>query len=85
MELMWSAAALLLYGGGVRDDKMLQKLEALVGDVEVFETSTSQSGDFPRNVSRQHREEKILSAAELLSLEQGCALVLASKRRPMIA
>lgn len=85
MELMWSAAALLLYGGGVRDDKMLQKLEALVGDVEVFETSVSQSGDSPRNVSRQRREKKILSVAELSSLDQGRALVLASKRRPMIA
>lgn len=41
MELLWSAAAIVLYGGGVRDDKMLQKIEALVGDVEVFETSTT--------------------------------------------
>ena len=85
MELLWSAAAVVLYGGGVRDDKMLQKLEALVGDVEVFETSTSRSGEGPRTVSRNRRERKILTVAELASLDQGRALVLASKRRPLIA
>lgn len=85
MELMWSATAILLYGGGVRDDKMLQKLEALVGEAEVFETSTSRTGESPRSVSRQRRERKILTVADLASLEQGRALVLASKRRPMIA
>lgn len=85
MELMWSAAALVLYGGGVRDEKMLQKLEALVGDVEVFETSTSRTGESARTVSRNRRERKILTVAELAAMEQGRALVLASKRRPMIA
>lgn len=85
MELLWSAAAVVLYGGGVRDDKMLQKIEALVGDVEVFETSTSRSGEGPRTVSRNRRERKILTVAELASLDQGRALVLASKRRPLIA
>lgn len=85
MELLWSAAALVLYGGGVRDDKMLQKIEALVGDVEVFETSTSRTGDGSRTVSSNRRERKILTVAELASLDQGRALVLASKRRPMIA
>ena len=64
---------------------MLQKLEALVGDVEVFETSTSRSGEGPRTVSRNRRERKILTVAELASLDQGRALVLASKRRPLIA
>ena len=85
MELMWSAAALVLYGGGVRDEKMLQKLEALVGDVEVFETSTSRTGESARTVSRNRKERKILTVAELAAMEQGRALVLASKRRPMIA
>lgn len=85
MELLWSAAAIVLYGGGVRDDKMLQKIEALVGDVEVFETSTSRTGEGARTVSRNRREKKILTVAELASLDQGRALVLASKRRPLIA
>ncbi|WP_431638892.1 type IV secretory system conjugative DNA transfer family protein [Corynebacterium ulcerans] len=85
MELLWSATSILLYGGGVRDEKMLQKLESLIGEVEIFETSTSRTGEGPRNVSRQRREKKILTVAELASLEQGRALVLATKRRPMIA
>lgn len=85
MELMWSAAAIVLYGGGVRDEKMLQKLEALVGEVEIFETSTSRTGESARTVSHNRRERKILTVAELSAMEQGRALVLASKRRPMIA
>jgi len=85
MELLWSAAAIVLYGGGVRDDKMLQKIEALVGEVEVFETSTSRTGEGARTVTRNRREKKILTVAELASLDQGRALVLASKRRPLIA
>ncbi|MHA2788322.1 type IV secretory system conjugative DNA transfer family protein [Corynebacterium sp. S7] len=85
MELLWSAAAVVLYGGGVRDDKMLQKIEALVGDVEVFETSTSRTGEGARTVTRNRREKKILTVAELASLDQGRALVLASRRRPLIA
>ncbi|WP_115686493.1 type IV secretory system conjugative DNA transfer family protein [Corynebacterium senegalense] len=85
MELLWSAAAIVLYGGGVRDDKMLQKIEALVGDVEVFETSTSRAGEGARTVTRNRRERKILTVAELASLDQGRALVLASRRRPLIA
>lgn len=85
MELLWSAAAIVLYGGGVRDEKMLQKIEALVGDVEVFETSTSRAGESARTVSRNRKEKKILTVAELASLDQGRALVLASKRRPLIA
>lgn len=85
MEAMWSAASILLYGGGVRDDKMLQKLESLIGEVEVFESSTSRTGDGPRSVSTQRREKKILTVSELASLQQWRALVLASKRRPMVA
>lgn len=85
MEAMWSAASILLYGGGVRDDKMLQKLESLIGEVEIFETSTSRTGDGPRSVSTQRREKKILTVAELASLQQWRALVLASKRRPLVA
>lgn len=85
MEAMWSAASILLYGGGVRDDKMLQKLESLIGEVEVFESSTSRTGDGPRSVSTQRREKKILTVSELASLQQWRAVVLASKRRPMVA
>lgn len=85
MELMWSAAAIMLYGGGVRDEKMLQKLEALIGEATVSERSTSRSGEGERSISTSTREKKILTVAELSSLEQGRALVFASKRRPMVA
>jgi len=84
MESLWSAAAILMYGGGVRDEKMLSKLEALIGEYEKWETSVSSSKD-SRSVSKQTREKKILTVAELSSLGDNRAVVFAAKRRPVIA
>ena len=84
MEALWSASAILMYGGGVRDERMLQKLEALIGDAEEQTRSVSRSAD-GRSVSQSVREKKILTVAELASLEAGRAVVFASKRRPIIA
>ena len=84
MEALWSAATILLYGGGVRDQQMLTKLEALVGEYEEWEKSVSHSGE-NRTVSHQTREKKILTVSELASLGHGRALVFASKRRPLVA
>lgn len=84
MEALWSASAILLYGGGVRDEKMLQKMELLIGEAEEQTRSVSLSKD-SRSVSTSLHEKKILTAAELASLEAGRAVVFASKRRPLIA
>lgn len=85
MEALWSASAILMYGGGVRDEKMLNKLESLLGDYEEWTTSVSRGGDGNRSVSKQKREKKILTVAELASLGGGKAVVFASQRRPIIA
>lgn len=84
MEALWSASAVLMYGGGVRDDRMLHKLEALIGDYEESTRSVSRSAD-GRSTSDSVREKKILTVAELASVEAGRALVFASKRRPIVA
>ncbi|APT84237.1 type IV secretory system conjugative DNA transfer family protein [Corynebacterium aquilae] len=84
MEALWSASAILLYGGGVRDEKMLQKMEALIGDFEEWTESVSISQG-NRSVSRSTREKKILTVAELASLGDNRAVVFAAKRRPLIA
>lgn len=84
MESLWSAAAILLYGGGVRDEKMLAKLESLIGDYEEWTTSVSNSKD-SRSVSKQTREKKILTVSELASLGDNRAVVFAAKRRPIVA
>lgn len=59
MEMLWSAAAVLMYGGGVRDEHMLQKLEALIGDYEERQVSVSRSRE-GRSTSTQVREKKNL-------------------------
>lgn len=80
MESLWSAASVLLYGGGVRDQDMLQKLELLIGDYEELSKSVSRSADGGRSTSVQAREKKILNAAELAALPYGQGLAFTGRR-----
>ena len=84
MEALWSASNITLYGGGVRDDKLLTKMEALIGEAAEKEKSVSSSKD-GRSTSTSDRERKILTVADLAALQSGRAVVFASKRRPLIA
>lgn len=84
MEALWSASNITLYGGGVRDDKLLTKMEALIGEAAEKEKSVSSSKD-GRSTSTSYRERKILTVADLAALQSGRAVVFASKRRPLIA
>lgn len=83
MEALWSASSILLYGGGVRDEKMLTKLEALIGDYQEWSQSVSYS-DGKRSVSKSKQERKILTVSELASLGDNRAVVFAAKRRPIV-
>lgn len=84
MEALWSASAIMMYGGGVRDEKMLQKMSELIGDAEESTTSVSRSQGV-RSLSTSTHEKKILTVSELSALEAGRAIVFATKRRPIIA
>lgn len=83
MEALWSAAAILLYGGGVRDKEMLEKMESLVGrvDEETFSQSYSSQG---RSTSSSLREKTILTVSDLASLPRGKAVLFAATRAPQI-
>ncbi|MDY3128147.1 MAG: TraM recognition domain-containing protein [Corynebacterium sp.] len=83
MESLWSAATVLIYGGGVRDEKMLTKLEALIGEAQELSRSASRSRD-GRSTSYQLHEKKILTIAELAALESHRAVVFATSRRPVL-
>ena len=84
MEALWSASAIMMYGGGVRDEKMLQKMSELIGEAEESTTSVSRSQG-GRSLSTSTHEKKILTVSELSALEAGRAIVFATKRRPIIA
>ncbi|WP_225979285.1 MULTISPECIES: type IV secretory system conjugative DNA transfer family protein [Corynebacterium] len=84
MEALWSAASILLYGGAVKDDVMLRKMEDLIGEATMRTTSVSRSSD-GRSTSTSYQERKILTKAELAALPQWRAVVFSSKRRPVIA
>lgn len=83
MEALWSAASIVLYGGGVRDQKMLEKMEALIGEAaeKSRQSSTSQAST---SISTSYQEKKILTVSELASLEAGRAVAFITKRRPLL-
>lgn len=83
MEALWSAAAILIYGGGVRDEKMLHKMEGLIGEAQEVSRSSSRSRE-GRSTSLQMQEKKILTVAELSALEPDRAVVFATSRRPLL-
>ncbi|MGV0340713.1 type IV secretory system conjugative DNA transfer family protein [Corynebacterium mastitidis] len=83
MELLWSAASMVMVGSGIRDEKLLGKVEALIGDYEQVTTSVSRSRQ-GRSVSQQVREKKIVTVAELASMEAWRVVLFAVRRRPMI-
>lgn len=83
MEALWSASNVTLYGGGVRDEKLLQKMEALIGDAAEAQKSVSRSSA-GRSSSTSWQEKKILTVADLAALQSGRAVAFVSKRRPMI-
>lgn len=83
MELLWSAAGVVMVGGGIRDEKLLGKVEALIGDYEQVTSSVSRSRQ-GRSVSQQVREKKILTVAEIAAMEAWRVVLFATKRRPMI-
>ena len=84
MEALWSASAILMYGGGVRDEDMLRKLESLIGTVAETSRSSS-SGRDQFSVNTSYEEKQILTVAELAALDRGRAVVLSSGRRPILA
>ena len=84
MEAMWSAASVMLFGGGVRDEKLLGKIETLVGVAEEETASVSSNRD-GRSISHSTQERKIMTVADLASMPRGRALLLSSNRRPLVA
>lgn len=83
METLWSSASLALVGPGVRDDEFLRTVENLIGEIEVWEKSTSSGRDY-HSVSRQLRSKKILTVADLAAMPLGRVVLLPAKRRPAI-
>lgn len=83
METLWSSASLALVGPGVRDDEFLRTVENLIGETEVWEKSTSSGRDY-HSVSRQIRNKKILTVADLAAMPLGRVVLLPAKRRPTI-
>lgn len=83
MEALWSTASMAIVGPGIRDTQFLTQVETLIGEYETWETSTSRSKD-GISVSSSKREKKILTVAELAAMPRLRAVLLASRRRPIL-
>ena len=77
MRKIWSAANVKVYGGGVAEEGFLRALSDLVGDYSYTNVSVS-SGKSGSSRSRQEGKERIFDVSNLVELDRGRAVVLAS-------
>jgi type IV secretory pathway TraG/TraD family ATPase VirD4 len=87
MRKLWSAANIITYGGGAKDDAWLESLSRLIGehDILVRSTSSTPSTLWDQSVNVQPRRQRILDVADLAALPRGRMVVLASGAPPVLA
>ena len=83
MRKLWSAANVVVFGGGVKERDFLDNVSALIGDYDKTTRSVS-TGRGHRQTSEHLSRERILDAADLAALPPGRAVVLASGARPTL-
>lgn len=80
---MYSSANALLIGRGIRDEKFLPGVVQMIGDRHWVERTRSR-GKGESSTNETHRQEHIVTLADLTSLEQGRAILHASGSRPIL-
>lgn len=80
MRKIWSAANVVVYGGGVKEDAFLRTLSDLIGDYSYTNVSRS-NGRSGSSSSHQEGKERILDVSDLTEMERGRAVVFASGAR----
>lgn len=87
MKMLWSAANIAVYAGGVTETDFLKQLSDLVGDRDDWYWTRGGSRDArgsSASRSEQVRRLPVLSVAELAALPRGRALVFSSGNRPAL-
>lgn len=80
---MYSSANALLIGRGIRDEKFLPGVVQMIGDRHWIERTRSR-GKGGSSTNETHRQEHIVTLADLTALEQGRAILHASGSRPIL-
>ncbi|MFB0834272.1 type IV secretory system conjugative DNA transfer family protein [Arthrobacter halodurans] len=80
MRKIWSAANVVVYGGGVKEDTFLRTLSDLIGDYSYNSVSRS-NGRGGTSHSQQEGKERILDVSDLTEMQRGRAIVFASGAR----
>lgn len=83
MNKLYSAANVVVYGGGVKEKNFLENLSTLIGKYD-RETSSVSTGKGHRSVSRQLSKEVTLDVDELGAMPKGRAVVFGSGSRPAL-
>jgi hypothetical protein len=81
---MWSAANVAFAGRGLRDERHLAELAALVGDRQRVDRSRT-TGRGAVSSTASVRDERILSETDLLAMPRGRGILLVSGTRPILA
>jgi type IV secretory pathway TraG/TraD family ATPase VirD4 len=86
MLTLWSAANVITYGGGVKDDAWLETLSRLIGEHDLaVRSTTSSTGNWDWSVQLQPQRRRILEVSDLGALPRGRMVVLASGTPPVLA
>lgn len=80
---MFSSANALLVGRGIRDEKFLPGVVQMIGDRH-WTDRTRTRGKGGTSTSENHRQEHIVTLADLTALEQGRAILHATGSRPIL-
>lgn len=84
MAMLWSAANVRVYGGGVAEVGFLRELSELAGSYWRPQMSTSVTRGV-RTTNHSLTEERVLDVADLGGLDPGRVLVFAGLPRPVLA
>lgn len=85
MAMLWSAANVKFYGGGVSEVAFLEDLSRLVGEYETTTASVSRSHDWrSRSVQMSTKQDRIMDVHDLAALPAGRAVIVSSGARPTL-
>jgi type IV secretory pathway TraG/TraD family ATPase VirD4 len=87
LRKLWSAANIITYGGGVKDDQWLEGLSRLIGehDVDVRSKTQDSRSLWSSSTQVQPQRRRILEVADLAALPRGRMVVLASGAPAVLA
>ncbi|MEU3625702.1 hypothetical protein BS329_38635 [Amycolatopsis coloradensis] len=83
MEMLYGAATVKVFGAGIDDDRLMQRIAQAIGKHDVFQRSTTYS-DGGHSETSSPQERDALPPDAVRAMPKGTALVFATGRRPVL-